>query len=152
MSAWGKTWQSTAQLPWSSPQAFVQHDWHWRQKLLHTSGEIRIARRRIHHLVKLAREAAKVVDGARRRRDSYTGAWRKPVCGDAQYRFGPRNAFSQSGPRIRVGVPLQGIHGISMTNKDCRQLLAHQKNPTSTLWPLSIVCRSYCRRATPQVV
>jgi len=92
----------------------------WIEQFTHAVHQAEVAGRGIHHLEQFAREAAEIVDGARRHRRGDRGARQVPVRGDGQHCTRPGHALADRGPAPGPVIDVERVHRIAMTEEDCR--------------------------------
>src|SRR6185437_7178332 len=99
--------------------AFVEVDLQRCQHLLYSARKVGVTWSRILHLVQLAGKASKVMDGAGRGGDCHPGLGHKRLRRDRENRPGARQGFPDCATPLRVGVLLEGVHRIAVTEEEC---------------------------------
>src|SRR5713101_5916544 len=107
--------------PVIEPPGFVQRDLERRQHLLDAACEVRIARRRILHLIELTWKSTEIVNRLWSRGNSDASFWNKPMRRDRQNCLGSGSLDPNPPPRLGVAIVPEGIHWIAMAEKDGRQ-------------------------------
>jgi len=93
----------------------------WREQLLHTGGQRRIARGGVAHREQLAREAAEVVNGARRIHGRHGATFDVPVSRDREHRTRARQRCAECCPATRPVVRVERVHRAAVPEEQCRQ-------------------------------
>ena len=89
------------------------------------NSRLGIATRGIFDGKQLFGESAKVVNGSGRRFDGDAGIRHIPVSRDRENGFRSWYFLANAAPRFRVGIVAQSIHGIAVTEEQCRERLRH---------------------------
>ena len=92
--------------------------------------EVRIARRRVLHLIEFTRKTAEIVNRSRGCTDGNARFRDKPVGGDGENGLRFRRLLPDSPPRCRVAVVEQCIHRTAMPEED-RWLYCHDSSITA---------------------
>ena len=98
--------------------------------------ERRFARGRIAHCEQLAREAAEVMDGSRRRHGGHGGAGDEPVRRDRQHAARARQHHTERRPGACLGIVMQRVHRVAVPEKQRR----HQRTHDFRAWGAESSC------------
>jgi hypothetical protein len=116
-------------------------------------GENRISGRWILHLIQLAREPAKVVDGPGRGADGDAGPGHEPMSGDGQNRTWTRGVVADTSPAFGVRIVQERVHRVAVAEEYRRKNARHCRRPPFSNARLLQVARvgarwRFCARAS----
>jgi hypothetical protein len=99
------------------PPGLIGEDVQRREQLLHACGQGRISGRGITHLKQLARKAAEIMNGARRRHRRHGGGRHIPVGRDREHRTRAWQSGAERAPGAGPGVCVQRVQGVAVSEE-----------------------------------
>ena len=105
--------------------SFIKLNGDRRQQVPDPNRQLGAAGSGVIDLVQLPRKTAKIMDCPGRGRIRYHGARHIPVRGNGQNSPRSRYRFAEGAPGLGVGVLLQGVHGITVPEKDSGHAFDH---------------------------